>query len=91
MKLNRDDLVTDLEERGGEITHEEDWRTDDGSLRTIGIEVYFDRSWTIEFEEKIDDIVLGTKWYVDWHWDFENQGIKFEWFRDAEPNTVAKV
>ncbi len=81
--LGPERLKDELRDLGGNITHEDSW-SDDAGIHDYEIEVYFEDEWSKEIDEGIDELRSGTKWYVDWGHDFENNGILFEWSRHAD-------
>jgi len=78
--LSPERLKDEVESIDGTITNEDHF-TDDQGIHDYKIEVYFEGEWSAEIDEKIDELTTNTKWSVRWNWDFENNGILFEWSR----------
>jgi len=84
-KISPETLKDEIRDFGGEITDETKWSDDEG-YHDIEIEVYFDESCGLMTVQKIEELIHNTRWYVDFEWDMENNGILLEWSRYADLN-----
>lgn len=85
-KIGPHTLKNKISKLGGKITDETTW-SDDKGHHDIEIEVYFEEPCGLMTVQKVEELIHNTRWYVDWEWDMENNGILLEWSRYADLNT----